>query len=102
VGIEVLDINAGRIYNKDSAFEDISELYTNNMVCRYSVSSPTTKLFHVVELGSGAVIDLAGYVPPGGTKCGGGRRRKLLGCAEFLLTKHCRRIRVETTPVCKV
>jgi hypothetical protein len=52
--------------------KDTSELYTNNMVCRYSACSRTTKLFHVVEPSSGAVIDLAGYVPPGGTKCGGG------------------------------
>jgi hypothetical protein len=78
----------------------------NNMVCRYSVRPRTTKLFHAVELSSGAVIDLAEYVPPGGTKCGGGGgrggRRKLLGCVEFLLTKHCRRLSVEAAPVCKV
>jgi hypothetical protein len=75
VRIEVLDVRIGRIYNKGCAFEDISELYTNNKVCRYSVRPHTTKLFHVVELSSGVVIDLAGYVPPGGTKCGGGGGR---------------------------
>jgi len=32
--MEVLDAKAGRTYNKECAFEDISELYTNNMVCR--------------------------------------------------------------------
>jgi hypothetical protein len=65
---------------QECAFGDITGLYTNSPVGRYSVCPRTTNLFHVVELRSGAVIDLAVYVPPGGTKCGGEGRGDVGNC----------------------
>jgi hypothetical protein len=68
--IKALDAEAGRTYNNGCVFDDIrNSIRMTPFVLTLPVPVQSkTKLFHVVELSSAAVIDLEGVCTPGRDK----------------------------------